>query len=143
MRRKPEVVVMAKLTDEMKAVFAKNKIFPVATASKAGVPNVAPIAFVQIVAPDTIWLGDNYMVKTLANVKENPKMAIYFWDPDTKKCFQVKGTVEVKTSGPDYDKVKAMIKAKSDKYPAKGLLVMKITDTFECTPGPAAGQKVS
>ena len=133
---------MAKLTDEMKAVFAKNKIFPVATASKAGVPNVAPIAFVQIAGPDTIWLGDNYMVKTLANVKENPKMAIYFWDPDTKKCFQVKGTVEVKTSGPDYDKEKGMIKAKNEKYPAKGLLVMKVTDAFECTPGPNAGKKV-
>jgi hypothetical protein len=142
-KRESEVELMAKLTDEMKAVFAKNKIFPVATASKAGVPNVAPIAFVQIVGSDTIWLGDNYMVKTLANVKENPKMAIYFWDPDTKKCFQVKGTVEVKTSGPDYEKVKAMIKAKNEKYPAKGLLVMKVTDAFECTPGPAAGKKVS
>jgi uncharacterized protein len=133
---------MAKLTDEMKAIFAKNKIFPVATASRAGVPNVAPIAFVQIAGADTIWLGDNYMVKTLANVKENPKMAIYFWDPDTKKCFQVKGTVEVKTSGADYDKVKAMIKAKNEKYPAKGLLIMKVTDAFECTPGPGAGKKV-
>ena len=133
---------MAKLTDEMKAVFAKNKNFPVATASRAGVPNVAPIATVQIVGDDTIWLGDNYMVKTLANVKENPKLAISFWDPDTRKCFQVKGTVEVKTSGPDYDKEKGMIKAKNEKYPAKGLLVMKVTDAFECTPGPSAGKKV-
>ena len=142
-QRESEVVLMVKLTDEMKAVFAKNKIFPVATASKSGVPNVAPIAFVQIAGDDTIWLGDNYMVKTLANVRENPKMAIHFWDPDTKKCFQVKGTVEVKTSGPDYDKVKAMIKAKNEKYPAKSLLVLKITEVFECTPGPGAGKKVA
>jgi pyridoxine/pyridoxamine 5'-phosphate oxidase len=104
---------MAKLTEEMKAVFGKNKIFPVATASKSGVPNVAPIAFVQIVSDDTIWLGDNYMVKTLANVKENPWMAIEFWDPDTKRCFQVKGKVAVKTAGPDYEKVKAMIKQRT------------------------------
>jgi hypothetical protein len=134
---------MAKLTDEMKAVFGKNKIFPVATASRSGVPNVAPIAFVQIVSDDTIWLGDNYMVKTLANVKENPWMAIEFWDPDSKKCFQVKGKVEVKTSGAEYEKVKGMIKAKSDKYPAKGLLVLKVTEVFECTPGASAGKKIS
>jgi hypothetical protein len=134
---------MVKLTDEMKAVFAKNKTFPVATASKAGVPNVAPIATVQIAGVDTIWVGDNYMVKTLANVKENPKMAIYFWDPDTRKCFQVKGNVEVKTSGPEYEKVKAMIKAKNEKLPAKGLLILKITEVFECTPGPGAGKKVA
>ena len=134
---------MAKLTDEMKTVFGKNKIFPVATASKAGVPNVAPIAFVQVVSDDTIWLGDNYMVKTLANVKENPWMAIEFWDPETKRCFQVKGKVAVKTSGPDYDKVRAMIKAKNEKYPAKSLLVLSITEVFECTPGASAGKKVS
>jgi len=134
---------MAKLTDDMKAVFGKNKVFPVATASRAGVPNVAPIAFVQIVSDDTIWLGDNYMVKTLANVKENPWMAIEFWDPETKRCFQVKGKVEVKTAGPDYEKVKAMIKAKNEKYPAKSLLVLKITEVFECTPGASAGKKVS
>jgi len=134
---------MAKLTDEMKAVFGKNKIFPVATASKGGVPNVAPIAFVQIVSDDTIWLGDNYMVKTLANVKENPKMAIHFWDPETKRCFQVKGAVAVKTAGPEYEKVKAMIKAKNEKFPAKSLLVLSITDVFECTPGAMAGKKIA
>jgi len=133
---------VAKISEEMKAVFGKNKVFPVATASKGGVPNVAPIAFVQIVSDDTIWLGDNYMVKTLANVKENPWMAIHFWDPDTKKCFQVKGKVAVKTSGADYEKVKAMIKAKNEKFPAKSLLVLSITEIFECTPGASAGKKV-
>ncbi|HNB03165.1 MAG TPA: pyridoxamine 5'-phosphate oxidase family protein, partial [Methanoregulaceae archaeon] len=38
---------MVKLNDEMKETFAKVKLFPVATASKSGVPNVAPIAFVM------------------------------------------------------------------------------------------------
>ena len=34
---------MVKLTDEMKEDFAKMKIFPFATASKDGEPNVIPI----------------------------------------------------------------------------------------------------
>ena len=134
---------MVNLTAEMKEAFGKVKLFPVATASKSGVPNVAPIAYVMLMSDDTIWLGDNFMHKTLANVKENPHMAIYVYDPDSKKCFQVKGKVEVKTSGPDYEKVKAMIKAKNEKYPAKGLLVLTITEVFECTPGASAGKKIS
>jgi len=134
---------MVALTAEMKEVFTKNKVFPVATASKHGIPNVAPIATVQIVADDTIWIGDNYMVKTLANIKENPHMALYVWDPEKKRCFQIKGTVTVKTSGPDYETIKAQIKAKGPQYPAKGLLVLKITDVFECTPGANAGKKVA
>jgi len=137
-----EVREMVTLTVEMKEVFAKNKIFAIATASKKGVPNVAPIATVQLVADDTIWIGDNYMVKTLANVRENPYMALYVWDPEKKRCYQIKGDVTVKTSGPDYEKIKAQIKAKGAHYPAKGLIILKITEVFDCTPGPTAGKKI-
>jgi predicted pyridoxine 5'-phosphate oxidase superfamily flavin-nucleotide-binding protein len=133
---------MVKLTSEMKEVFSQQKIFAAATASKNGIPNVAPVATVQLIADDTIWIGDNYMVKTLANVRENPYLALYIWDPEKKRCFQIKGTVTIKTSGPDYEKIKAKIKEKGAHYPAKGLLIVTITDVFECTPGSLAGQKI-
>jgi predicted pyridoxine 5'-phosphate oxidase superfamily flavin-nucleotide-binding protein len=134
---------MVKLNEEMKAVFAKVKLFPVATASKNGIPNIAPIAFVRLVADDTLWIGDNYMVKSLANVRENPHVAIYIYDPDVKRCFQIKGKVQVLTSGPDFEKMKEIIKAKNEKYPAKSLLLVSITDVFECTPGATAGKKIA
>lgn len=133
---------MVMLTAEMKETFGKIKLFPVATASKSGVPNVAPIAFVMLVSDDTIWLADNYMNKTLANVSENPQIAIYLWEPETKKCFQIKGKVEVRTSGPDFEKMQAMVKGKKPDAPAKSLFVMKVTEVFSCAPGPAAGKKV-
>ena len=133
---------MVKLNAEMKETFGKIKLFPVATSSKSGVPNVAPIAFVMLVADDTIWLADNYMNKTLANVKENPHIALYIWEPDSRKCFQIKGKVQVKTSGADYEKMKEKVKAKKEEYPAKSLLVMKVTDVFTCLPGAESGKKL-
>jgi predicted pyridoxine 5'-phosphate oxidase superfamily flavin-nucleotide-binding protein len=133
---------MVMLTAEMKEAFSQVKLFPVATCSKAGVPNVALIAFVMMASDDTLWLGDNFMNKTLANVKENPHAAISVYEPESKKCFQIKGNVEVKTTGPDYEKVKAMIHAKKPDLPAKSLLVMKITEVFSCVPGPGAGKKL-
>jgi predicted pyridoxine 5'-phosphate oxidase superfamily flavin-nucleotide-binding protein len=133
---------MVKLNDEMKAVFSKVKLFPIATASKDGVPNVVPIAFVQLVGDDTLWIGDNYMVKSLANVRENPHLAVYVYDPEVKRCFQIKGNVQVLTSGADFEKMKGIIKAKNEKYPAKALLIVKITEVFECTPGATAGKKM-
>jgi predicted pyridoxine 5'-phosphate oxidase superfamily flavin-nucleotide-binding protein len=126
----------------MKDLFSKVKLFPVATASKKGVPNVAPIAFVLLVKDDTIWLADNFMQKTLANVKENPRAAIYLYDSESKKCFQVKGTIDVKTSGEEYEKMRKMVLDKKPGLPAKSLLVMKITEVFECMPGPSAGKKL-
>jgi predicted pyridoxine 5'-phosphate oxidase superfamily flavin-nucleotide-binding protein len=35
-----------------------------------------------------------------------------------------------------------MVKAKSDRFPAKFLVKMKITDVFECKSGPDAGKKL-
>ncbi|MBN1168017.1 MAG: pyridoxamine 5'-phosphate oxidase family protein [Methanospirillaceae archaeon] len=133
---------MVALTDEIKQAMATIKNFPVATASKDGWPNVVPIAFVEIVDDETIWIADNFMKKTRANVTENPKISIYVYGPETKGCFQIKGTVEVKTDGPEFEKMKETVRKKMPKAPAKSLLVMKISDVYQCSPGPDAGNKI-
>jgi predicted pyridoxine 5'-phosphate oxidase superfamily flavin-nucleotide-binding protein len=133
---------MVALTAEMKELFSKVRLFPVATASKSGIPNVAPIAFVVLTDDSTLWLADNFMNKTLANVKENPQAAVYLYDSDLKRCCQVKGRIEVKTSGAEYEKMKKMVHEKKPGLPAKSLLVMKISEVYECMPGPAAGKKI-
>ncbi len=134
--------MMVSLNAEMKDLFAKTKLFPVATASKAGVPNVAPIAYVRLMSDDTIWIADNFMNKTFANLTENPQAALYMWDPDTKKCFQIKGKVELKPSGPDFEKMREWVYSVKPGLPAKTLVVMKVTEVFQCAPGPDAGKKI-
>ena len=73
------VNTMAKLTEEMKTAFSKVKVFPVATASKDGIPNVVPIGFCWIVDDETVWIADNFMTKSLANLAENPVVALDVW----------------------------------------------------------------
>ncbi len=137
-----KVTEMVALTGEMKDLFAKIKLFPVATASKKGVPHVTPIAFVSLVRDDTIWLADNFMNKTLSNVRENPYIALYLYDSDSRKCCQIHGRVVVKTSGEDYEKMKKMVLEKKPGLPAKSLLVVTITEVYDCMPTPGAGKKV-
>ncbi|MDD3622077.1 MAG: pyridoxamine 5'-phosphate oxidase family protein [Methanofollis sp.] len=133
---------MVKLNEEMKEAFSKVRVFPVATASKDGVPNVVPIGFCMLVDDETIWIADNFMKKTLANVKENPKLSLYLWGPEVKGCFQIKGDVKVVSEGEDFQKMREVVLAKMSKAPAKNLLVVKVTDVFTCTPGPNAGDKL-
>jgi predicted pyridoxine 5'-phosphate oxidase superfamily flavin-nucleotide-binding protein len=133
---------MVNLTPEMKDALSKMKISPVATASRDGTPNVVPIGFCQLVSDDTIWIVDNFMNKTLTNLKENPKLAVYVWGPEIKGCFQIKGTAEIITSGKTFEDMKMMVNEKKPGLPARSLIVMTITDVFECMPGPAAGQKL-
>ncbi len=133
---------MVKLTPEMKEAFLKMKVFPVATASKDGVPNVVPVGIVELVSDDTIWITDNFMTKTLNNIKANPKIALFVWGPEIKGCFQIKGLVTLKTNGKEYDEMKAKLNVKNPALPARSLLIVKITDVYECKPGPTAGVKI-
>ena len=133
---------MVKLTADMKEAFLKMKVFPIATASKDGTPNVVPLAMVEINSDDTIWITDNFMNKTMSNLRTNPKVAIYIWGPEIKGCFQIKGVTSIKTSGPEYEEMKANINRKRPELPARSLVIMKITEVFECKPGPTAGSKL-
>ena len=133
---------MAKLTAEMKEAFSKMKIFPVATASKDGTPNVVPIGVVELINDDTIWITDNFMNKSLSNLRTNPKIALYVWGPDIKGCFQIKGVASIRSSGKEYDEMREKINRKNPALPARSLIIVKITEVFECQPGPKAGAKL-
>ena len=52
---------MAKMTQQMADIFRATKTFMLATASKDGVPNVAPMGMVILQDDlETIWIVDNY-----------------------------------------------------------------------------------
>ncbi len=127
---------MAKLTAEMKEAFAKMKVFPVATATKEGTPNVIPLGIAELIDDETVWFVDNFMNKTLSNLRVNPKIAFFVWGPEIKGCYQVKGVAAIKTSGKEYDEMKAKINKKNPALPARSLVIVKITEVFECKPGP-------
>jgi uncharacterized protein len=133
---------MVKLNADMKEAFSKMKVFPVATAAKDGTPNVVPLAMVELHNDETIWITDNFMNKSMSNLRTNPKCAIYIWGPEIKGCFQIKGVTSIKTSGPEYEEMKANINRKRPELPARSLIIMKITEVFECKPGPNAGVKL-
>lgn len=133
---------MVKLDEKMKTAFSKVKIFPVATASKDGIPNVVPIGFCLLVDDETIWIADNFMSKSLANLKENPNVAVYVWGPDTGGCFQIKGKAAVIESGEKFEKMKSIVHNAKPGLPAKTLIEVNISEVFQCAPGPGAGQKL-
>lgn len=133
---------MVALTEEMKQAFSTMKAFPVATSSKNGWPNVVPVGFVELVSDDTIWIADNFMRKTLSNIQENPKISISIWGPETKGCFQIKGEVEIRSSGPEFEKMQETVRSKMAQAPAKNLLIVTIREVYSCTPGKNAGDKL-
>jgi len=134
---------MVRLTDEMKEDMKKVQIFPFATSSPEGEPNVVPIGMLLLQDDlETVWVIDNFMQKTLDNVKTNANASFYIWSPETAGAYQVKGTVTVETEGADYEKARDFAKNKKKELPAKSLLKMTVTSVFSVRPGPTAGKRV-
>jgi hypothetical protein len=136
---------MAMITPKMKALFEEHKkshkYFALATASKDGVPNVVPIGFLWVANDKEIWVIDNYMNKTLANIKENPVAAVYALAGEGHDCIQVKGACRYFDFGPDYEAAVKMAHEKNPAFPAKGLIKIAVTDVYDTAPGEHAGMK--
>ena len=138
---------MALLNDRMKEIFAKQGIFVLGTAGLNGVPNVVPVGAVRILDDETIVVSDQHFLKTLNNLRENPKVAISFWEMGNGEGYQLKGEASIQTEGKIYEETVEWIRNFSEKigHPlkSKGSIVIKITAIYSVTPDPNAGQRIA
>ena len=130
------------LTPAMKDAIERAELIPFATASLNGIPNVVPIKFIWVVAADTLWIADNYLDKTLANLRENPRAALYVWSADPKLCVQIKGDISLHTEGRDYETMKAQARAEKPDIPARSLVELRIREIYQCLPGDGPGRRL-
>lgn len=130
------------LTQEVKDDMEKMGGYSVATSSSNGEPNVNVVKMLKVVDDNTVWLVDNYMNKTLANVKENPRASFLVWSSETKGAWQVKGDIKVLSSGEEYEKAKEWAHSVKETLPAKNVLRMTVTDIYNVRSGADAGKRV-
>jgi hypothetical protein len=136
---------MAALNERMKEIFSKQRIFVLGTADLKGVPNVVPVGSVKIVDDETILLSDQYFNKTLKNLKENPRVALSFWE--MSEGYQIKGRAKIHTEGKIYEETAEWIRRRSEEIgrplKSKGAVVVKISAIYSVSPGSGAGKKIS
>lgn len=117
----------------------------VATCSLDGTPNVVCCSMKQAYDEETIMISDQYMKKTLANLKENPKMAVTVWDEEGG--FQCKGTVIYENEGPRYEAIAAQVhdilSSMGYDFYSKGVCWMHVDEVYSVTPGCNAGERLA
>jgi predicted pyridoxine 5'-phosphate oxidase superfamily flavin-nucleotide-binding protein len=126
----------------MMELIKNTRYFPLATASADGDPNVVPVGSVFLIDPETIWIGNQFMDATINNVKENPRASLYVWTQGVKGCLKIRADVTVMEEGEEYERMKGMVSAKRADLKCRSLLVLKITEVYECTSGKDAGKKL-
>jgi uncharacterized protein len=131
---------MVILTDEIRESLAGTKTVFFATSSKNGTPNVVPIGAFKVLDDGTLLVSDQFFIKTLQNMKENPKAALSWWGE--KGGFQIKGTVTIHTNDDVFEKDVAWMKDVRPSLKPKSAVILKITDAYHVRPGADAGKKI-
>ncbi|MFO7667688.1 MAG: pyridoxamine 5'-phosphate oxidase family protein [Desulfobacterales bacterium] len=136
---------MAKMTERMIELFKKVPNAILATSTVDGTPNAVPVGAKKIIDSETILISDQFLKKTLANLKVNPKMAITFWEGH--EGYQLKGSVAIETTGQRYEDTAKWIEELGNKagFPlkSKGAVILKIEEIYSVAPGPGAGKKLA
>ncbi|MGB5157968.1 MAG: pyridoxamine 5'-phosphate oxidase family protein [Desulfobacterales bacterium] len=136
---------MAKMTDRMKELFEKVSAVALATSTPDGTPNVVPVSAKKIIDDETVLISDQFLGKTLANMKSNPKVSVTYWEG--REGYQLKGTITIETSGKRFEETARWIDDMSAKagFPlkSKGAVILKIEEIYGVASGPGAGKKLA
>jgi len=66
----------------------------IGTADQEGVPHLAMESGIRWVREKTVEFESWFCLTTIKNMKENPKVAIAVFDPNTRKGYQLMGQIE-------------------------------------------------
>jgi predicted pyridoxine 5'-phosphate oxidase superfamily flavin-nucleotide-binding protein len=128
------------LPEPIKDVFLNEHCHQLGTCSKDGIPNICYVGAKFLTEDGKIVIVDNYMLKTKDNVLENPNVSLLM--RREKEAYQLKGHCTYLTEGALFGEARTWMKAKGEKYPAKGALVIEVEEIYNSKAGDQAGQKI-
>ena len=136
---------MAKMSERMQELFNKVPAVVLTTAALDGTPNAVPVGAKKIIDDETVLISDQFLNKTLSNMKLNPNVAVTFWEGH--EGYQLKGKITIETSGARFEETAKWIEEMGNKvgFPlkSKGIVLLKIEKIYGVSPGPGAGKQLA
>ena len=136
---------MAKMTERMQRLLNKVPQAVLATSTQDGVPNAVPVGAKKIIDEESILISDQYLNKTLSNMKGNPRVSLMYWEG--KEGYQLKGTVTIETSGKIFEETAKWIEQRAKEMgmrrKSKGAVILKIEKIYGISSGPKAGRRLA
>ena len=136
---------MAVMPKEVQDLFTNVRCVAFATAALDGQPNCSVVAMKKVVDDETIYLSDQFFNKTLANMKENQKVSVVFWEGN--EAYQIHGTARYVNEGEEFTSQKEWVDALFAKMgmpvQAKGGVYVSVDSVYVSTGGPTAGDQIA
>jgi len=131
---------MAKLTQEMKEMVAKQQCF-IATVNADGTPNVAPKRSTRVLSDEALIFTEGTGGATYLNIKRGSKVAVAVVNREIVDGFRFIGDAALLESGELFDEA-AENSAKSGRPKPFGVCVINISEIHSLKPGLLAGKKI-
>ena len=136
---------MAVMPAEVQEMFKNVKNVAFSTATADAQPNTCIVAMKAVIDDETVYLSDQFFNKTLANLRENPKVAIAFWEGN--EAYVLHGEARYVNEGDEFLAQKEWVDAAFQKMglpiQAKGGCFVSVEAVFTSSPGPTAGDKIA
>lgn len=104
----------------------REPIAVLSTVDPDGTPNVIYVSIVGRYDDSTFFVANNAFHKTQRNILAGSKAALLFITKDFK-AYQIKGTIELQTSGPVFEEMKRIT---PEKYPGSSAAVLHVEAIF-------------
>ena len=98
---------MTKLTDEAKKAIGEIRPALLATASRTGKPNVSAKGSLRVLDDEHVVFADIASPRTVANIRENPQVAVICLDATARKGCRIWGKGSILNSGELFDQLSA------------------------------------
>ncbi|OGK77488.1 MAG: pyridoxamine 5-phosphate oxidase [Candidatus Rokubacteria bacterium GWA2_70_23] len=122
---------MALLPEEIKP--AMQGVIPsdVVTCARDGTPNTTAISQVYYVDADHVALSHQFFNKTVRNVRENPRAAVWLISPKTFDSWDLEVEFErSETSGPVFETMDMQVEAIASMVGMKGIFKLRAADIY-------------
>ena len=122
---------MGLLPEEIKP--AMQGVIPsdVVTCARDGTPNTTAISQVYYVDADHVALSHQFFNKTVRNVRENPRAAVWLMSPKTFDSWDLEVEFErSETSGPVFETMDMQIEAIASMVGMKGIFKLRAADIY-------------
>ena len=129
------------MNEQVKKVLSEN-IWTLATSANGDV-NVAPFAFKAVLPDGRLAIANNFMQKTVANIKANEVVSVSAYDPKTNEGYQIKGKAIYTEDGPVAENFKKVVQERTHGgLVCKGAVIIEVTKIFVTTPGANSGKEL-
>ena len=136
---------MAKIPKEAQELFEKVDVVVFATARTNAQPNCCIVGMKKVINDETVYLSDQFFKKTLANIRENPKVSVIWWGAEG--AYELYGTARYVDEGPEFTEQAAWVNAAFEQMgrpiTAKGGVYIDVESVYSSSPGPSAGEQIA